>query len=113
MSTVYDSAEEVFAEIVGDSPLMDEVAAGIAEAARANAARHTDPSESDDDRTHFADSISVKTAGGGKDRIIANSDPLAIPKELGHILVRDGETVGYVKGQYSMRNAALSFRGPQ
>lgn len=95
MSTVYAGTHKVVAQMVGESAEMDDLANSIAALCRAEAAKH------EKDGT-FERSIEVVKAGGGKDRLIQSTDPLAVPKELGHILVVHGETVGYVKGMHTM-----------
>jgi hypothetical protein len=112
MSEVYDDTDEVVAQMVGDSGVIVEVAEGIAELARTYAERHTAQSWDDEQAPHFASQIKVIPAAGGKDALVINTDPLAVPKELGHILITpNSDKVGYVHGQYSMRNASLDYKG--
>lgn len=100
------SAQRVAAEIVGTSSAMTQIMERVANNARSLARAHNGRSWSDPSAPRFADSIKVITAGGGLDRLVINTDPLAIPKEFGHILVRNGDQIGYVKGQFSMTRAA-------
>lgn len=95
--------EKTVSRLVGTSAVMDTVAAALAARARAEASKHTGGDGS------FGASIQVVKAGGGTDRLIVATDPLAAPKELGHVLVRDGKQIGYVRGQHSLRNALLAM----
>lgn len=95
--------EKTVARMVGSSAVMDSVAAVLAARARAEASKHTGGDGS------FGASITVVRAGGGTDRLIVANDPLAAPKELGHVLMRDGKQIGYVRGQHSLRNALLAM----
>lgn len=101
MADVEDFADVIAAQIAGDSPVMDRVAEELAGRARRNAAKDQ----------AFRSSIRVVKAGRGKDRLVEATDPLAGPKELGHVIRNepDGPVLGYVKGLRYMRNALESM----
>ena len=99
MVNLNDDLERTVAGIAGGSTTMDTVAAQAAALARAGTAAHRGPTG------NYSSMIDVVKAGGGKDRLIVNSDPLAAPKEFGHVLIRNGQQIGYVRGLHAMRNA--------
>lgn len=88
-----ESLESLVAGLAGSSPEMDEVASRIETVMRAEAAKSVDTGE-------FERSITTVKAGKGKDRIIGSTDPLAVPKEFGHVIrnEKDGPILGYVPG---------------
>ena len=78
--------------------------AGLARAEAAAVAGH-----------EFASSIEVQRARGPRgvaDRLIVATDPLAVPKELGHVVRNetDGPVLGYVKGLHPMGKALAKMR---
>ncbi len=102
MAIVDPSAGILAARLAGDDPIMDAVAAEVLLRVQANAAARGD--------TAFASSLSArKVAGrnGVKDRIVVATDPLAAPKEFGHVVrnEKDGPIVGYAKPLRYMRDA--------
>lgn len=102
MAQVYRDAGIEAAKIAGESSVMDGVARAIAARARANALARGDST--------FASSIEVRKVRGRRgvsDREIVATDPLAVPKELGHVIRNqaDGPVLGYVKPMRYMRDA--------
>ena len=102
MAEVYANAGIEAAKIAGASAEMDVEAGKVALRVRTNALARGD--------TTFAASVSVNTVRGKRgvsDRVVAASDPLAAPKEFGHVIRNeaDGPVLGYVKGLRYMRNA--------
>lgn len=98
---VYSAGGIEAIRIAGRSSTMDLVANQIRSRAKAHAAKHRDSGA-------FGDSIVVENVRGRRgvrDRLVTAKDPLAAPKELGHLLVRDGRVIGYVPGQHSMQKA--------
>lgn len=100
MAEIYRGFAKTLAGLDGVQVVVDAAADAVLAGARVNAAKH------EKDGT-FERSLGKTKAGGGLDRLVSSSDPLAAPKELGHVLMRDDEQIGYVRGQYSLRNAAL------
>ncbi len=106
MASVNITASIVAAQLAGESAEMDAVAEDLAARAKAEAMKHHDSA--------FATSIRVvRTPGkrGVTDRLVVATDPLAVPKELGHIIRNqpDGRVLGYVKGMHYMGKAAASM----
>lgn len=97
MADVFDSITRTVSIMAGKSAEIDKVAQEIAARVRVNASNDPD----------FANSVKVVKAGNGKDRIIKATDPLAAPKELGHVIRNepDGPVLGYVKGLRYMARA--------
>lgn len=97
MADVFDSVTRSVSIMAGKSAEMDRVAHEIAARVKVNAAN--DP--------NFAKSVKVIKAGNGKDRLIVATDPLAAPKELGHVVRNepDGPVIGYAKGLRYMGRA--------
>jgi hypothetical protein len=107
MADVYVTAAIEAAKIAGESSEMDLVAAELEARAKAEASKHND------DGT-FASSIKVIRARGKRgvtDRLVIATDPLAVPKELGHVVKNEagGPVLGYVRGQHSMGKAVASM----
>jgi len=100
MADVFDQVngvplEKLVAGIAGDSAEMDAIAAMVESTMKAEAAKSIDTGR-------FEESITTVKAGRGKDRIVGSTDPLAVPKEFGHI-IRDekgGPELGYVPGMH-------------
>lgn len=95
MADVFANAGIEAARIVGESPEMDRVANAIATRGRARALARGDLA--------FATSIRVVRVRGRRgvtDRVIEATDPLAAPKELGHVIRNeaDGPVLGFVPG---------------
>lgn len=98
MSEIFDringqSLESLVAGIAGNSPEMDEVALLVETTMKSEAAKHNSSGA-------FEQSITTVKAAKGKDRIVGSTDPLAVPKEFGHVIKRDGDVIGYVKGMH-------------
>lgn len=96
MAEVYANAGFLAAQIAGDSIEMDQVAEKLANRARANALANGDKD--------FAESITVEKVGAKvrrsvPTRLVIATDPLAAPKELGHVVRNeaDGPILGYAK----------------
>lgn len=107
MSTVNGSASIIAAQIAGDSIEMDLVAEELATLVRAEAAVVAGHD--------FAESIVVQKARGPRgvtDRLVTATDPLAAPKEFGHVIRNetDGPELGYVKGLRPMAKALAKMR---
>jgi hypothetical protein len=103
MAEVFDSVTRTVSIMAGKSTVMDDVAGELADLARGFASNHSDADST------FARSIRVEKAGNGKDRLVVATDPLAIPKELGHVVISHGELAGYVKGQHSLGKAVAAI----
>jgi len=103
MAEVFDSVTRTVSIMAGKSTVMDSVADELAELARGFASKHSGPNDA------FVRSIRVQKAGNGKDRLVVATDPLAIPKELGHVVISHGELAGYVKGQHSLGKAVAAI----
>jgi len=97
MAEVFDSVTRAVSIMAGQSAEIDKVADELAAKVRANASHDSD----------FARSIRTVKAGNGKDRLVIATDPLAVPKELGHVVRNetDGPVLGYVKGMRYMARA--------
>jgi hypothetical protein len=107
MADVYVTAGIEAAKIAGESTEMNVVADELAARAKAEAGKHNDGGT-------FASSIGVVRARGKRgvtDRLVIATDPLAVPKELGHVVKNEkgGPVLGYVKGQHSMGKAVASM----
>ncbi|WP_243063188.1 DUF5403 family protein [Humibacter sp. RRB41] len=107
MADVDVTAGITAAQIAGESAEMDVVAEELAARAKAEAQKHRDGGA-------FSSSIIVMKARGKRgvtDRLVAATDPLAVPKELGHVIKNEagGPVLGYVKGQHSMGKAVASM----
>lgn len=97
MAEVFDSVIRTVSIMAGRDPETAKVAQELAARVTANASH--DP--------NFARSVKVVKAGNGKDRLVVATDPLAVPKELGHVIRNesDGPVLGYVKGMRYMGRA--------
>lgn len=97
MATVYKGVERTAALIAARSGAVDAKARQVQALAKAIAAKNAD------ERT-FMNSIKVFRAGRGLDRLVAATDPLAYPKEFGHVIRNEkgGPVLGYVRGLYVM-----------
>lgn len=107
MADVYALAGIEAAKIAGESAEMDAVADELVARAKAEAGKHNDNGT-------FAASIRKIRARGKRgvtDRLVIATDPLAVPKELGHVVKNEsgGPVLGYVKGQHSMGKAVASM----
>ncbi|MBN9209353.1 MAG: DUF5403 family protein [Microbacterium ginsengisoli] len=102
MAEVYANAGIIAAQLAGDSIEMDRIAEDLASRTRANAAERGD--------ADYAASVRVTRARGRNgvtDRLVEATDPLAAPKELGHVVRNspDGPVLGYVRGMRYMSRA--------
>lgn len=98
MANVFVNAGITAAQIAGESEDMDIAAEEFAALVRANAAGHGG----------FAETVHVaKVPGkhGVSDRIVYSDHRAAFAIEHGHAIVRDGETIGYVKGIHVFSSA--------
>jgi hypothetical protein len=107
MASVDVTAGIIAAQIAGESSEMDAVADELAVRAKTEAAKHSDGGT-------FARSIGVVRARGKRgvtDRLVIATDPLAVPKELGHVVKNEvgGPVLGFVKGQHSMGKAVANM----
>lgn len=104
VAEVYPTAGIDAARIAGEDPEMDRVAnllkGLIATEARGHrASGHV-----------FAESLVVRRVRGRRgvtDREVVATDPLAAPKEFGHVIRNeaDGPVLGYVRGMFTMARA--------
>jgi len=92
MAEVFDSVTRTVAIMVGRSTEMDAVAERVAATMKSVAYGIGDH--------ELGDSVKIRKAGAGKDRIIGPTDPLAVPKVFGHVVRNrgDGPVLGYVPG---------------
>lgn len=84
MAKVFDSTngmsiEKRVAVMAGSSVEMDQTAGAIESTMKAEAAKHVDSGT-------FEDSIKTVKDARGKDRVVGSTDPLAVPKEFGHVM---------------------------
>jgi hypothetical protein len=107
VSSINASAGILAAKVVGDDSEMDVIAEDLAALARTEAAAVAGH--------EFASSIEVQRVRGPRgvtDRLVVATDPLAVPKELGHVVRNeaDGPVLGYVKGLHPMGKALAKMR---
>jgi len=95
MAEVFKGLEATLAGIVARSGVMDEEAAKIEAVMRSVASGASVGPE-------FIEGITIESASRGKDRVIGTTDPLAVPKEMGHVIRNegDGPVLGYVRGAH-------------
>ena len=78
MAEIFPGFEATMARLPGVQAEVDDAAQDLAGRARVRAGQHRDSGK-------FGSSIRVTKSGRGKDRLVENTDPLAWPKEFGHI----------------------------
>lgn len=97
MAQIYAGVERTAAQLTARSGEIKTMAKRIQVLAKSIAAASRDSGA-------FGRSIVVRAAGRGLDRVVVATDPLAAPKEFGHIVRNEagGPALGYVRGLHVM-----------